>query len=586
MPMTDRGLPRPHVTDSVNKSYENREVPARRRRSQEKHFFHKFFFSICKTHQFEHFNFPTNNFSGKYQMNNTSSKDISKKDFHCALIGLYGTENTGVRYLSANLQREGYGVSTIFFREWRNNDNREPDEKEIQILIDLLNELKPQLVGLSFISSFVRIARNLTKRIKEETGIPVLWGGIHATTAPEECLEDADFVCLGEGEGPLLDLVKSLAEGKTGENIENIWLKIDGEIQKTPSRMLIQDLDTLPIPDYSEENKYLIDSCKLIKGEPLLAGAEYRIYASRGCPYACSYCYNSILRRIYKGKGKYYRFRSPEHVIRELEYAKKTFPKVRRIKVDDDTAFAFGKEWVLKFCELYKEKINIPFECLIHPHLLKEDLLWMLKDAGLIKVQIGIESASESEMNDVFKRAPGNKQIMEFAELNKKLKIEVVYDVIIDNPLATEKDKRALFDFLMELPGPYKLYLYSLVIFPGTELAREMLEKGLITEDDIEGKNTKAWIQFRVSMDYPRSKEDVYWLSLILLVSKNFVPRNLVKWASEKEYFRKNPGLLFFFSKMCNLVRMAQIGFEMLFNGELTFFKLRQYGSFSKLISQ
>jgi len=511
---------------------------------------------------------------------------ITKKSFHLVLIALYGTENTGVRYLSAHLKREGYRVSTIFFKEWRNNANKRPTQKEIDLLINLLKEIKPDLIGMSFISSFLCVARELTEKIKSETEFPVLLGGIHATTAPEECLEFADFVCLGEGEGPLLDLVTALSEGKTGENIENIWLKKDGEIQKTPSRMLIQDLDSLAYPDHSSEGKYLIDSGKITEGEPLLAGAEYRVYASRGCPYACSYCYNSILKRIYKGKGKYYRFRSPEHVIGEIEKAKKIFPRIRRIKVDDDTAFAFGKEWVVKFCKMYKEKIGIPFECLIHPHLLKEDILFMLKDAGLIKVQVGIESASESEMTEIFKRAPGNKQIMKFAEMNKELKIEVVYDVIIDNPLATEEDKKALFDFLMELPGPYKLYLYSLVIFPGTELAKDMLEQGLITEDDIEGKNTKAWRQFRVSLDYPRSKEDIYWLSLVLLVSKEFIPRSFVKWLSKNQYFRKNPAPLFFFSKICNLFRMAQIGFEMLFNGELTMFKLRQYGSLSKLISQ
>lgn len=509
-----------------------------------------------------------------------------KNDFHLVLIALYGTENDGVRYLAAHLKRAGYRVSTIFFKEWRNNSNEKPTDREVNLLVDLLKKLDPDLIGISFISSFLCIAREITEKIKGEIQSPILWGGIHATTAPEECLEHADYVCLGEGEGPLLDLVTALSEGETGENIQNVWLKKDGEIRKTPSRMLIQDLDTLPHPDHSSEGKYLIDSNKVTEGEPLLASAEYRIYASRGCPYACSYCYNSILKRIYKGKGKYFRFRSPEHVIGELEAAKEKFHRIRRIKVDDDTAFAFGKEWVVKFCKLYKEKIKIPFECLIHPHLLKEDILRLLKDAGLIKVQVGIESASESEMTEIFKRAPGNKQIIEFTELNKELKIEVVYDVIIDNPLATEEDKKALFDFLMQLPGPYKLYLYSLVIFPGTELAMDMLEQGLITEDDIEGKNTKAWRQFRVSMDYPRSKEDIYWLSLVLLVSKGFIPRSFVKWLSQKKYLRKNPGILFFFSKVCNLFRMAQVGIEMLFNGELTMFKLRQYGSLSKLISQ
>lgn len=522
--------------------------------------------------------------------NNKENQDTDSQqiysDFHIVLIALYGTENAGVRYLSAFLKREGFKVSIVFFKEWRNNANTFPQQKEMELLAALLNKLKPDLIGISFISSFLCIAQDITQLIKESMDTPILWGGIHATTAPEECLQYADYVCLGEGEGPLRDLSRSLSEGKKGEGIENIWTKNQSAIQKTPSRMLIENLDSLPQPDYYPENKYLIDNCKIIEGEPVLEGAEYRLYASRGCPYACSYCYNSILRRVYKGKGRYYRHRSPAHVIEELETAKKLFKKLKRVKIDDDTAFAFGKEWVEEFCRLYKENINIPFECLIHPHLLREDFLTQLKDAGLIKVQIGIESASQDEMTQVFNRAPANKEILNFAKINRKLKLEVVYDVIIDNPLSEEKDKKALFDFLMELPGPYKLYLYSLVIFPGTQLAKELLEKELITPDEIEGRNKKAWKQFRVSFDYPRPPEDIYWLSLIMLVSKDFVPRSFISWAARFSYFRKNPNILFFLSRIANLIKMAQIGVEMLFRGELTLFKLRQYGRLSKLISQ
>lgn len=515
-----------------------------------------------------------------------SNKESGKNDFHIALVALYGTENAGVRYLQAYLKEKGYKTSVIFFRAWRNNNNVFPDERDMNLFIDLLGKIKPDIVGFSFVSSFLCVARELTRRVKSNLDCPVLWGGIHATTAPEECLKYADYVCIGEGEGPLCDLADALSQNREPSGIENIWYKSDGEIRKTPTRMLIQDLDQLPFPDYYDQDKYLVDYGKVCEGEPTRSGAEYRVYASRGCPYACSYCYNSILKRLYRGKGKYYRHRSPEHVIGEIEVAMKIFPFIRRIKVDDDTAFAFGKEWVDKFCQLYKEKIDVPFECLLHPHMLKEDLLRQLKDAGLIKIQVGIESASESEMLDVFKRKPGNKHILEFAELNKELKIEVVYDVIIDNPLATEKDKKALFDFLLKLPGPYKLYLYSLVIFPGTELAEDMLEQGLITEDDVEGKNTKGMKQFRVSMDWPRPKEDIYWLSLILLVSKPFVPRSFTSWLSKIEYFRKHPTPLFAFANFTNFIRMAQIGLQMFLNGELTWFKLRQYGDLRKMISQ
>ena len=90
--------------------------------------------------------------------------------------------------------------------------------------------------------------------------------------------------------------------------------------------------------------------------------------------------------------------------------------------------------------------------------------------------------------------------------MNRELRLDVVYDAIIDNPFATEDDKREMLDFLLEIPRPFKLYLYSLNFFPKTKITLELLEKGIITEKDVEGVATKAWRQFRVSMDYPQAE--------------------------------------------------------------------------------
>jgi radical SAM superfamily enzyme YgiQ (UPF0313 family) len=506
--------------------------------------------------------------------------------FHVLLTALYGTENAGVRYLSARLKKDGFRVSVAFFREWRNNANTLPDEKDTALFLDLVDELAPDLVGFSFISSFFSIAAELTGRVKERTGKPVVWGGIHATACPEECLKHADYVCMGEGEEPLSELAGALAAGLAPAGLANICTKKDGLAIKNPLRNLMPDLDLLPYPDYGDEGKFLVDGGRVHRGDPVVRGAEYRVYSSRGCPFACSYCYNSILREAYRGKGIYHRHRSPAHVIGELEQAMAIFPRLRKIKFDDDTAFCFGRDWLEEFCRLYREKIKIPFECMINPELIREDTLTLLKDAGLVKVQAGIEAASEGEAREVFGRAPSAGKIMEFARMNRRLKLDVVYDVIIDNPLSTGDDKRALFDFLLGLPGPYKLYLYSLVVFPGTPLCRQLLEKGVITEDDVEGKSTKALRQFRVSLDWPRPARDRFYLALYVLVSKGFVPRSLLRWLSRNEGLQERPGGLMMLAGAANALKMAQVGLEMLARGELTPFKLRQYGDLRRMISQ
>ena len=151
---------------------------------------------------------------------------------------------------------------------------------------------------------------------------------------------------MGEGEKAAIDLCEALRDGGDVTNIPNIWAKVDGEVYRNKPRPLIQDLDWLPYPDTADENKFYIEKGKLTIEEPWKRSAEYRIYFSRGCPYNCSYCYVSILgtstRR--RASSSVSTIRSAD-ILGELEHMQKTFPKIARIKIDDDTSFAFGEDW-------------------------------------------------------------------------------------------------------------------------------------------------------------------------------------------------------------------------------------------------
>ena len=296
----------------------------------------------------------------------------------------------------------------------------------------------------------------------------------------------------------------------------------------------------------------------------------------------------SILRDVYDEKGrKFYRARSVEHILGELELMQKTFPKVARVKVDDDTSFAFGQEWMDEFLEKYPGRIGIPFECLLIPPMLRKDMLTKLKAAGLIRVQTGIESGSSKESKEMHNRSPGNQAIMNFAEFNKELKMDIVYDVIIDNPHATEEMKMETAEFLLDLPLPYSIYFYSLNYFPGTALTKQGLASGELDANLVEGNNNKAWHQFRVSMDWPRSDEDKFYLAIFCLASKGFVPRPFIrKLIDEREHWKKNIEPIFYLAWASNYIRMFSVAMEYFKRGELTWFKVRQYGSLRKMISQ
>lgn len=517
-----------------------------------------------------------------------SSREVRKapkKKVVLTLIALYGIENKGVRMISAMLKSSGYQTNVILFKTWINNRLFPPREREIELLVEVLKKTGTDIVGISLLASFFKIATTLTQRIKESLNIPVVWGGLHPTTVPEECIEIADIICIGEGEYPMRELVEKISRGEKITDILSLWIRTPQGIFKNRPRLLNQKLDSLPFPDYENSNKFWIERKRLHHGEPLEMTAEYRIYPSRGCSFRCSYCYNSILRNTYKNLGRYYRHRSVENVIAELVYAKKRFKRIRRIKFDGDT-FLFPEEWVAELCQRYPREVNIPFEIMLEPSVAQEKLLWDLKRAGMTKVQMGIESGSEEEAREVFGRRGTNAMILNFAQLNKRLRLDTVYDVIMDDPLSTTEDKERLFEFIMSLPRPFKLYLYSLNFFPKTALTQKLLKMGLISAEDIEGRATKAHRQFRLSLDYPRPKEELFWVSLLILATKNFIPKWFVNRLSRSKFLFLHPQPLKIFAQVSNFIKIFFIALQMSFRGEFTRFKLRQYGNFRALISQ
>lgn len=494
-----------------------------------------------------------------------------------ALISLYSTDAIGLRYLNSVLKNHGFDVSLILFKElYLAADLMSlPSEREYRLLIDLLKRLKPDIVGISLRSSYFKIASKITKRIKRELSLPVIWGGTHPTISPEGSIQVADMICIGEGEYPLLELAERISSSKDYSDIKNLWIRRDGRIIKNEVRPLIQDLDTLPFPDYGDKDKFFVENGAESSYDPGLQTYNLNILASRGCPYHCSYCCNSIFNAIYHGKGSRIRRRCVENVMEEIFALKDDFPNLRRIDFIDEV-FAWDKKWTAEFIERYKREVRIPFQCAQHPNMVNKEILQLLKDAGLERVEVGVQSGSERIRKEYFERPVSDKRLLQNSWLLKQMGIVPFYDFIVDNPFETEEDRRKGLDFLLKFPRPFHLHVFSLIYFPNTVISKRALSAHLISEDQIEGNAEQTFEQMFVTLRYPRPKVDQFWISLYSLASKSFMPKALIRWLCRRRLLNKHPKLLVLFADFANTVKLSLIAVKWFLEGKPVFSTIRQ----------
>jgi anaerobic magnesium-protoporphyrin IX monomethyl ester cyclase len=498
----------------------------------------------------------------------------------------YGIENRGIRYIASTLRARGFEPHLVLLKRWVNNDLQPPTDVEEELFINLIKEINPLFVGIGFGAPYFPMVTGLTIRLRAATPVPVLWGGVHPTVCPEDCIEHVDFVCVGEGEECTAELAEALQGKGEIENVAGLWLHRNGKVVQTAPRPLLQDLDSLPFPQQMHPDTWFVEDNKLRRADPLAGTVEYRIYPTRGCPYKCTYCHAHVLRKVVAGTpGKFYRYRSVENVLAELENALNELPRIRRVKFDGDV-FAFPKKWIEEFAAAYRERINIPFELLTYPGELDQDDLRLLKGAGLRKVQTGIQSGSDRELLESYGRRSKTADIVELSRFVAEIGVEVAFDLIFDNPLASTADKRSVVELLLRLHHPFTVYLYSLTLFPKTKLTDELLAAGKITPNDVEGRATKSLRQFRLSFDWPRSPEDRFWIALSVLAAKRFVPKPFIQHCLDNHWLQKHPAALERLAKTADLAKVGTIALRMLLDGELTVFKLRQYGSRRRVISQ
>lgn len=333
---------------------------------------------------------------------------------------------------------------------------------------------KPDAIGISCTTGLHLWAIETARRIKKKIDVPIVTGGPHATFYADAINDSSiDIICIGEGEYPMLELAESIDRGHDMASIRNLWVRTSGgQIRKNDLRPLIQDLDALPFMDRELYHNY--GPLRVYERYPL-------VITGRGCPYSCSFCFNKPLRDLYsKAPGRYVRRRSVKNVIDEILTLKATHHP-RRFMFMDDT-FILDHEWVLRFLEIYRQDVRLPFSCLVRADLVNEQIASALKQAGCFFVRMGLESGDERLRNRVLNKGITTQQIKNAAHLIKKHAIKLQTCSVLGAP--GESMETALQTLRMNLEiRPDFAWCALLQPYPKTDLSNHAIADGSLRSD-------------------------------------------------------------------------------------------------------
>ena len=395
-------------------------------------------------------------------------------------ISGYFAKKSGGTYIPYNLailaaiaENEGHEAKII---------DAELEKSSVEDSIPLIKDFNPDLIAMTGMTPFFNVIEETALKLKDNNiNAKICVGGPHVSIMEEQVLTDAfDYAFMGEGEEPWKKFLNVLdANGVLSEVPGLIYRDESNSINKNDRTNTNKNLDIYPRPAYHllKMGQYRLGT---LKGRLPFSS----IQLVRGCPWKCIFCASDQLEttRILK--------RSVSTIIDEIEGLVNTYG-IKHFMIIDDVLTLVRKRTV-EFCnQLIERKINITFEGSTRANLLDEELVALMKKAGLIRLSFGLETVDEDMRKTMNKKVPLDAYREANALLNK-YKIEALNSVMIGLPGESEENVWKTLNFLKGAREVKQANFAIAVPYPGT-VFHEMASSGendieLLTEDFTEYK--------------------------------------------------------------------------------------------------
>jgi anaerobic magnesium-protoporphyrin IX monomethyl ester cyclase len=348
-------------------------------------------------------------------------------------------EPLGIEYLSSSLKAAGHRTKACMQSQ----------------TMDFIRLWRPHFVAFQVLSGDEKRWGTLAREIKDAfPSVKTIFGGPHYLFFAKAGQGEADIIIRGDGEKAIIDAV----EGRAHTDLS-----------------AIPNLDDLPRPDRSILYN---DTFPGIKNNVIR-----NFISCRGCPYKCTYCYNSNREwqaMVESGK-KRLRYHSPEYMVDDIERTFKDFGG-QLVSFQDDI-FGIDMAWLERFAKLYG-KVRYPFFAQLRPRLITEDRIKLLKEAGIHIVSFAIESGNEKNRQEVLDRDEPNDLIRKGCELlhrhGIKFRMQNLLGLPVEDPLG---DALETLRFNAEC-RPTLSWCSLLQAYPGTVIAEYVVKRGIVKSMD------------------------------------------------------------------------------------------------------
>ena len=378
----------------------------------------------------------------------------------------------GLAYIAAVLLQEGYEV------EIYNQDVHHFPESH---LLQYLDTEKFDVVGLSFIGGYYQYKKvlKISEAINRSRNRPFyIIGGHGPTPEPEYFIKKtgADVVVMGEGEITIIELLNALKNKKKFHQIKGIAFKDkDSENNKViinERRPLIEDVDSITFPAYE---LFPMEYYRLLRA-PNCSKADFVIpmLSGRGCTFKCNFCY-----RMDKG----FRPRSSEHIIEEIRFLKANYG-ITYIDFSDEL-FMSSYNRTIELCnDFIKHKIDIKWDCNGRLNYARKDVLEMMKKAGCVFINYGIEAMDDQILKNMDK-ALTTRQIIKGIEATLEVGISPGFNIIFGNIGENRETLKKGVEFLLKYDdGAQMRTIRPVTPYPGCDLYYYAIKKGLLRDCD------------------------------------------------------------------------------------------------------